>query len=354
MTRSPGDPAASLDTDPVRTRAAAETALVVTELAASHLYSSALRAVTVHRVADHLADAGGTLPVPELARRAGVHAPSLRRVLRLLATKGVFREDADGAFALTPAAERLRGTPGAQRDEVLFSTDALMVRAIAALDDTLRTGTPGFDTVHGAPFFAYLATHPDAQSLFDLGMAALSGPVDEVIAETYPFPETGTVVDVGGGRGGLLKAVLTRRPGLTGVLFDQEQTVARHLLDTKELTGRWRAQAGDFFTAVPPGGDVYVLKHILHDWSDEECLGILRAIRAAVPPTGRLVAVDPVLPEGNAPHFGKAVDVIMLAAFTGQERTRDEFAALFQKAGFRLTRLIEAPTFPDIVEAEPV
>ncbi|MFD9909221.1 methyltransferase [Streptomyces sp. NPDC059063] len=340
--------------DPAPDSSAADTALAVTELATSHLYSSALRAVAVHRVADRLADAGGPLSVGELARRAGVHAPSLRRVLRLLATKGVFREDADGSFHLTPAAERLRAVPGSQRDEVLFSTDDLMVRPIHALDDTLRTGTPGFDTVHGAPFFAYLAQHPEAQRLFDLGMAALSGPVDEIIAETYPFPDTGTVVDVGGGRGGLLKSVLERRPRLSGVLFDQAQTVAHHLLDTKELSGRWRVESGDFFTGVPKGGDVYTLKHILHDWNDDECLRILRAIRTAIPPSGRLVAVDTVLPEGNDPHFGKSVDVIMLAAFSGQERTREEFAALFQKAGFKLTRVIEAPTFPDAVEAEPV
>ncbi|MFD9909222.1 methyltransferase [Streptomyces sp. NPDC059063] len=325
----------------------------LTEVSLGHLYSSAVRAVTEHRIADRLDDAGGALPVDELARRAGVHAPSLRRVLRVLATRGIFREDENGAFHLTPAAALLRDAPGANRDGILFGTSEFIVRPLELLADTLRTGAPSFDTVYGSTFFGYLASHPDAQRLFDRGMASFSGSIDEVIAAHYPFPDSGTVVDVGGGRGGLLRATLERHPGLSGVLFDQAQTVAHHLLDTKELSGRWRVESGDFFTAVPTGGDVYTLKHILHDWNDDECVRILRAIRTAIPPSGRLLVVDTVLPEGNDPHLGKVIDVIMLSSLSGRERTRDEFADLFQEAGFKLNRIVEVPAFAGVIEAEP-
>ncbi|MGK5549467.1 methyltransferase [Streptomyces sp. URMC 127] len=328
------------------------------EVAFGHFYASALRAVVVHRVADHLA--GGPLQPDELARRAGnLHGPTLRRVLRLLATRGVFREDEQGAFELTPVAALLRtDVPDSAHAGMVWLTDAVFRRSAEGLEDALRTGAVPFHTVYGMPFFDYLQANADAQRLFDTGMANMSGPEDELIAEAYEFPATGTVVDVGGGRGGLVRAVLSRNPGLTGVLFDQEQTVAAHLLDAgesaKEIAGRWRTDAGSFFDAVTPGGDLYLLKHILHDWNDEECVRILRAIRAAIPPGGKLLAVDAVLPAGNEPHFAKELDVIMLALVTGRERTEQEFRALLGEAGFRLDRIIPTPGFASIIEAVPV
>ncbi|GHE84201.1 methyltransferase [Streptomyces longispororuber] len=342
------DPAAEHTADPHPTP---EDAVTVVDLSFGPLYASALRTAAVHRIADHLTR--GPLAVDELARRAGVRADPLRRVLRLLASRGVFREAEPGVYTLTATAALLQDAPGSLRDMVLFGTSDLMVRTCARLDEAVRTGRPAFDEVHGAPFFDYLAAHPDTQTLFDNGMASLSGPLDDVIAATYPFPDSGTVVDVGGGQGGLLAAVLRRHPGLTGVLFDQERTVAGHRLDGADLAGRWRVESGDFFTAVPAGGDRYFLKHILHDWDDEECLRILRAVRAVVPPRGRLVVVDTVMPEGDAPDLSKTLDVAMMAVLKGRERTRDEFASLFARGGFRLTRVLDTPGFPALVEAEP-
>ncbi|MCF3100385.1 SAM-dependent methyltransferase [Streptomyces roseoverticillatus] len=330
----------------------------LSEVSLGHFYASALRAVTVHRVADHLAD--GPLQSDELARRAGgLHGPTLRRVLRLLATRGIFQEDEQGAFALTPDAELLRtDVPASAHTGMVWITDEVFQRSAAGLEDTLRTGRTPFDTAYGMPFFDYLLTNADAQQLFDTGMASMSGPEDELIADAYEFPATGTVVDVGGGRGGLVRAVLSRNPGLTGVLFDQEQTVAEHLLDegpsAKEIAGRWRTDGGNFFESVTPGGDIYVLKHILHDWKDEDCLRILRAIRAAIPAGGRLLAVDAILPPGNEPHFAKAVDIIMLAVVTGRERTEQEFRDLLGEAGFRVDRIISVPNSTSIIEAVPV
>ncbi|MFE0106973.1 methyltransferase [Streptomyces sp. NPDC059009] len=339
--------------DPTQAAQAADAAFALLDMTLGHLYSSALRAAAAHRIADHLSE--GPLGAEELATRSGTHASSLRRVLRLLSMRGIFREDEHGAFHLTPAAALLaESAPGSQRDGILFLTAESMTRSFAGLDETVRTGVPGFEAAYGTPYFDYVATSAAEQELFDRGMAAFSGPVDEVVSAAYPFPASGTVVDVGGGRGGFLRSVLTRNPGLSGVLFDQPHTVAEHTLDSKDLAGRWRAESGDFFAAVPEGGDVYVLKHILHDWNDDEALRILRAVRTAIAPGGRLVAVDTVLPAGNDPHPGKALDIVMLAALKGRERTEAEFGALFAQAGFRLTRVVPTPTVPSLVEAEPV
>ncbi|WKU46088.1 methyltransferase [Streptomyces sp. VNUA116] len=327
------------------------------DTAFGYFYASALRAVTVHRVADHLAD--GPLQIDELARRADLHGPSLRRVLRLLATRGIFQEDEQGAFGLTPAAELLRtDVPASAHTGMVWLTDEIFQRSAAGLEDTLRTGRTPFETAYGMPFFDYLLTDADAQQLFDTGMANMSGPEDELIADAYEFPATGTIVDVGGGRGGLVRAVLRKNPGLSGVLFDQEQTVAEHLFDegagAKEIAGRWRTDSGSFFESVTTGGDIYVLKHILHDWKDEDCLRILRAVRTAIPAGGRLLAVDAILPPGNEPHTAKVLDIIMLTVVTGRERTEQEFRDLLGEAGFRVDRIISTPNFSSIIEAVPV
>ncbi|RLU86929.1 SAM-dependent methyltransferase [Streptomyces griseocarneus] len=314
------------------------------------LYLSALRAVLVHGIPDLLAD--GPLPVDELARRSGTHAPSLKRVLRMLAMRGIFRVDEAETVHLTPSSELLRtGVPRSQRYTLLTLSDETFVRGAAGLEETLRTGVPGFEVAYGKPFFEHLQGDPATQRSFDLGMSAMSGRNEPQIAASYAFPAEGTVIDIAGGRGGLLRAVLTANPGLHGVLFDQPQTVAHHVLDDEKLTGRWSTESGDFFSAVPPGGDIYILKHILHDWNDEDCLRILRTVRRAVEPGTKLLVIDAALPTGEEPHPGKALDVMMLALVPGRERTEPEFAALLTAAGFTLNRVLPTPSFQSIVEA---
>jgi hypothetical protein len=313
-------------------------------------HSAALRAVAVHRIADYLAD--GPLAADEIARHRGIDGACLRRVLRLLASRGIFREDERGAFGLTPPAELLRtGVPGSQLDLVLMLTDELFRQPAAGLDEVVRSGEPSFEQVFGAPFFAYLDEHPDARELFDRGMASFSGTDDAAIARIYDFPGSGTVVDVGAGRGGLLRSVLLSHPSLSGVLFDQEQVAGEHDLGIAALAGRWRIETGDFFTAVPGGGDLYVLKHILHDWNDEDCLRILTACRRAMTPGTLMLVIDTILPPGNDPHPAKTTDLIMMAILKGKERTREEFGMLLARAGFRVTRILPMPSFASIVEA---
>ncbi|MFE0134854.1 methyltransferase [Streptomyces sp. NPDC059037] len=322
----------------------------LTEHALGHLFSAALRTAASCRIADHLASAPRT--PDELAPLTDTDAGQLRRVLRYLATRGIFREDEAGAFHLTPVGDALRtDVPHSQHAMVMMLTEETFQRTSAGLEETVRKSGPSFERIYGKPFFEHLATDPALRKLFDDGMTSFSAPVNEVVAETYPFPERGTVVDVGGGRGGLLLSILRRHPGLTGVLFDQAPAVSRHVLGEDELKGRWRAESGDFFAGAPEGGDIYVIKHVLHDWPDDACLRILRNCRAAMAPGARVLIVDAVLPAGNDPHPGKALDVAMAAVVDGKERTEEEFTRLLGEAGLRVTRTLPTRAFPSVVEA---
>ncbi|MFE0046734.1 methyltransferase [Streptomyces albireticuli] len=331
------------------TTTAADAALLV-DMALGHLASAALRTAVDLRIADHLAD--GPLHPDELGRRTGARGTHLGRVLTFLASRGVFREDHEGAFHLTPAAALLRtGVPGSQHPGIVMITDDMYRRTSGGLTETVRTGEPSFARFHGAPYFAYLESDAAAREVFDAGMAAFSAPADALVAEVYDFPATGTVVDVGGGRGGLLREILERHPGLHGVLFDRGVTTGDHILDAPHLAGRRRVEAGDFFDAVPAGGDLYVLKQILHDWDDTDASRILRSCRSAMAAGSRLLVIDALIPPGNDPHPGKALDLAMMTLFDSAERDLDALDALLSRAGLRRTRVVPTPSPATIVEA---
>ncbi|MBZ4320864.1 SAM-dependent methyltransferase [Streptomyces sp. SCA2-4] len=319
-----------------------------------HIHASALRAVVVHGIPDLLAD--GPRTADDLAARSGTETEPLRRVLRLLAARGIFHDHGDGTFGLAEDGQELRAdVPGSQRAAVLLFTDEMFRRSAEGLPDTVRTGRTGFDAAYGVPFFDHLSSEPEKGRLFDAAMTSLApDEANQRLARACPFPDGGTVVDVAGGRGGLLRAVLTEHPGLTGVLFDRPETVAGHLLDTGELTGRWRVEAGDVFTSVPDGGDVYLLKHILHDWPDEDCLRILTTIRRAMSLGARLLVIDAVLPADGSPHPAVALDVVMLMTLQGRERTAPEFEDLLARTGFRLDRVVRTPSLTSVLEATAV
>ncbi len=340
----------STPTDATTTGDAPEAVAHLLEEALGHLHSAALRAAAELRLADHLA-AGPRTPA-DLARAIDVDTSALHRLLRLLASRAVFREDGAGAFHLTPAAELLRtDVPGSLHPAVLLITDDMFLRSAAGMTGTVRTGEPAFPKAFGLPFFEHLETDAGARAMFDAGMAAFSGPQDAAIAAAYPFPADGTVVDVAGGRGGLLREVLLRHPGLTGILFDQAPALREPLLDTPDLTGRWRAEPGDFFASVPSGGDILLLKHVLADWNDEDCVRILRSCRQSLAPGGRVLVIDPVLPPGNDPHPGKSLDLQMMTALGGRSRGPVDLDTLFARADLRLTRVLPTPNFTSIVEA---
>ncbi|RKT55787.1 methyltransferase [Saccharothrix australiensis] len=321
------------------------------DLAMSYLFPAALRAAAVLGVADHLT--GGPRPVAELAEAVGADPLNLYRTLRLLATRGIFTEDDAGRFALTPAAELLRADVASSfRPAVLMLTDRTFWRPAGELATTVRTGASAFEELFGMPFFDHFARDADTAAVFHVGMAAMSDPENPLIARACDLPPSPVVVDLGGGHGGLLLAVLRDHPDARGVLFDREHVLAGHRLGELGADHRWDLVAGDFFTEAPPG-DVFLIKRILHDWDDEQCARILRHCRRAVSEGGRVLVVDAVVPPGNEPDPGKVIDLLMMSSLTGRERTRAEFEALFAAADLQLTRVIPTGTRLSIVEGVP-
>ncbi|MGK5628731.1 methyltransferase [Streptomyces sp. URMC 123] len=313
------------------------------------LHTAALHAAARFDIADHLAT--GPRSAAELAQLCGARAGHLERLLRFLASTGVFHEDAGGRFHLTPLAEPLRSdAPYSLRDGVVTMGEELFWRPVARLHEAVRTGETVFDEVFGASFFGHLARNPEQGAAFNRGMASFSAADNDTIASHYDFPEGATVVDVGGGRGGLLRAILARNPGVSGILYDQESVVRQHLLDGPELEGRWRTEAGSFFDSVPAGADIYILKAVLHDWTDEECVRILRAVRHGMAEGSRLLVVEAVLPEDNEPHRGWALDLLMMVLLNGKERTPQEFQGLYTEAGLKVTRVLPTPVYVSMIE----
>ncbi|MFC6093119.1 methyltransferase [Saccharothrix lopnurensis] len=333
---------------PVAPPAEADPRFALMDLAMSYLVPAALRAVAVLGVADHLT--GGPRPVADLARAVGAHPLNLRRALRLLATHGIFTEDDEGRFALTPAAEPMRtDAPSSFRAAILMLTDATFWRPAGELEEAVRTGTSPFDRLFGMPFFDHFARDPGTAAVFHDGMASMSDPENPLVARALDLPPDAVVVDVGGGHGGLLLAVLREHPGARGVLFDQPHVLEGHRLGELGAEDRWDLVAGDFFAEAPPG-DTYLLKRILHDWDDEHALRVLEHCRRAMSPHGRVLVADAVVPPGNDPDPGKVIDLLMMSSFTGRERTRADFDALFTRAGLRLTRVLPTDTRLSVVE----
>ena len=304
-------------------------------------------------IADLMAD--GPASTEDLAAATQSHAPSLHRLLRALASVGVFTEATPGHFALTPLADLLRtGTP-ASMHALAITYNEEMYRAWGDMLYSVQTGKPAFEHAFGMPVFAYFAEHPEPSRVFNEAMTSWTNQLVIGVAHAYDFSPFGTVVDVGGGHGALLASMLERNPGLHGILFDQPHVVAEagdHLV-AAGVADRTMTVGGDFFVAVPPGGDAYVLSQILHDWDDERSVAILRQCRQAIPDHGKLLVVELVLPAGDEPFFGKWLDLHMLAIPGGRERTAAEYDALFRAAGFALTRVIPTAAGPSIVEGVP-
>jgi hypothetical protein len=316
------------------------------------MHAAALRAVTQLDVADHLVD--GPRDATELAKLTGTHAPFLRRLLRFTATRGIFHEDEDGRFHQTQYSDVLRADARKTIRAAVLGMTAHFVWLPSGgdLTEAVRTGEPAFERRFGQPFFTYLIEHPDDGALFNEGIANLTAGEYDLITASYDFPHDGVVVDVGGGRGALLLAVLRTHPDLRGVLLDHEMVLADHVLGQLNADDRWTAVAGDFFEAVPPG-DLYLVKNVLHDWSDDQCVRILENCRLAMRPDGTIIVIDAVVPSGNAPHYGKLQDMFMMLSLTGQERTRPEFENLLARAGLRITRVVPTGSPYSLIEAAP-
>lgn len=307
-----------------------------------YLFPAALRAAVFYNVADHLVD--GPRSIGELSQLTATNESALYRVLRLLATKDIFTEVEPGRFAVTPRAEVLcSDAENSARPAVLMMTDLPLWRAAGDLARSLTGDRPAFDHVFGAGFFEYLAQQPEAAGTFHTGMAAWSDADNRAVAEACRIPRGATVVDVGGGHGGLLLELLRRNPEAHGILFDRDYVLRENRLREADLAGRWQAVDGDFFVEIP-AADVYVLKKIMHDWDDAACIRVLDNCRKAMRPGGRILVVDGIIAEGNSYQQTKALDLLMLALLPGGERTITQFEAIFSSAGLRTVSVLDLPS----------
>lgn len=303
-------------------------------------------------LADHLAH--GPLSTSDLAARSDADAPRLRRVLRELAAMGVVRAAGADVYDLTEKGNALRSdAPDSVRSSIRMLGEEGFWYAMGNLPATVKNGESAFTARHGH-LYDYLAANPGAGKLFDDYMTARAIPFTEGLAKRYDFPATATMVDVAGGKGHILATVLHANPDMRGILFDLEHVAdrARETLAAEGLAGRSEVVTGDFFTAVPSGGDVYLLASVLHNWDDDDAVTILRNVRAAMNPGGRVLVLEVVLPDDEAAHLGKDIDMRMLAIFNGgTERSREEYAALLDRAGLRLTEVVELGSGASLIEA---
>jgi O-methyltransferase domain len=296
----------------------------------------------------------GSRTTEELSAAAGVQAPALYRVLRTLASFGVFEETRGRRFKLTPLAATLqKSAPNSMHALALLMEQPYLHEAWGQMLNGLTTGENSFLKAHGVPLFEYLDRHPETVKIFSEAMASVSSSENPAIAAAYKFSGIRTIVDVGGGNGSLLGALLKATPKLKGVHFDRPSVSALARqgghLTAKGVAGRCTFESGDFFESVPQGGDAYIMKRVIHDWDDGQCAKILSNCRSAMNNKGRVLVLETVIPPGNGPDRGKLLDIQMLV-IGGRERTKQEFSTLFKEAGLKLTRIIPTKCPLSIVE----
>jgi hypothetical protein len=331
--------------------------VILYQLAVGHYVSRALHLAAKLGLADLLA--GGARDASALAAATGTHAPSLRRVLRLLASVGVFDERDDGSFALTPLGDALRSdAPFSSRASVMLFAGVGIQDSWKELEYCVRSGQPAFRK-HSPDGDAFSHMDEEQARVFDEAMATFAPATAAAIAVAYDFSELGTLVDVGGGNGALLIGILGAHPHLRGIVFDRPEPAerARKKVHESGLAARCEVVAGDFFESAPAGGDAYLLKHVIHDWDDEQATAILKRCRAAMKPGARLLIAEGVYPpridrslEGRG---AAANDVNMLVATGGRQRSEAEFRSLYAGAGFALTRIVETPARLALIEGVP-
>lgn len=327
------------------------------QAAGGYVISSSLWVATELKIADQLA--AGPKSVAELARATNTKDHALGRILRALAMVGIFTETAPDTFALTPTAELLRSdVAGSQYDTVLWICDPFHFAVNAELLHSVKTGQPAVEKVAGKPCFEALENNPVENRRFNAAMTNMSATQVPAILEAYDFSRFETIVDIAGGHGFLICEVLKKYPNTRGILFDLEHVLkgAPQRIQAARMESRCATVSGDFFQAVPAGGDLYVMKHIIHDWNDEKAGQILTNCRKALTqkPKGRVLLFEMVRPEGDTPHGAKILDIEMLVFPGGHERTEDQFRQLFAKNSLRLTRIIPTNSPMSIVEAEVV
>lgn len=302
-------------------------------------------------IADKLAN--GEKHIDEISREAGAHSPSLYRILRSLASLGVFKETQPRTFANTEVSEVLRsGVPGSMRNSMIFMGEPWHYNVWANMLHSARTGGTAWKETYGEEVFDWFPKNSEASEIFNGCMSELSAGAAPAIVAAYDFSGIETLADIAGGHGFLISQILKANPEMKGILFDMEHVIAGagETLRAFGVEDRVETVSGDFFAEVPEA-DAYIMKHIIHDWNDERAIKILQTIHRVIKPDGKLLLSEMVIPEGNDPHPGKMLDLEMLTSAGGVERTEAEYADLFERSGFRLNRIVPTMSPHSVIEA---
>lgn len=313
---------------------------ILMQMASGAMVTQALGVVAELGIADLVHE--GRRNVEELANVTGAHPRSLYRVLRSLASMGVFRETTPRTFENTPLSELLRsGTPDSMLNTVIFMAAPWHHNVFANMKHSVMTGETAWAETHGSGPFDWFADHTDEARIFNNCMSELSAGAAPPVVEAYDFSGIETLADIAGGHGYLLSQILKATPGMRGILFDVQSVLdgADPMLEQQGVSERVEKISGDFFKEVP-AADAYIMKHIIHDWDDERSVTILKNIHRAMIGEGKLLVVEMVVPKGNDPHPSKVLDLEMLASPGGVERTVEEYRDLYAQAGFRLSRTV--------------
>jgi hypothetical protein len=317
-------------------------------LLSGYWYTQTISVAARLNLAEFLED--GPRSAEEIAQATGTDSRALYRLLRALASLGIFAEE-QGRFVMTPLAECLLDP---SMKAMATVRGEFQYRAWGELLYSVQSGKSAFEKVYGKPIFDFFSEHPETGKLFDQAMTGVHGRETEAMLEAYDFTGIRTLADIGGGNGSVITAILRRYPAMQGVLFDLPGVVerAKANIEAAGLEGRCRVVACNFFEGVPPGADAYFMRHIIHDWDDDKSITILRNCRQAMSQGGKLLVVEGVVPPGNEPAISKFFDLAMMVLPGGMERTEDEYRQLLAAAGFRLTRIVPTRTWVSVIEGE--
>ncbi|WP_417376617.1 methyltransferase [Gimesia maris] len=322
----------------------------VEELITGYWKSQSIYAAAKLGIADLLIT--GPQTPEQLAAATNTDASALYRLLRALASIGIFEENEAGEFTLTPLAQPLRSDDPESKQALAIMNGEDQFRPWCEIIYSLQTGKPAYDNIWGKSIFEFLSEHPEKARIFDKAMIGIHGRGTDAAIKAYDFADIKVLADVGGGNGSNLISILQACPNLKGILIDLPHVVdnAQEQFDQASLTDRCELVGGDFFQSVPAGADAYLMRHIIHDWNDEKSLQILKNCHAALPVNGKLLVMESVIDPGNDPFAGKFVDLVMLLVTGGKERTAAEFQTLYNQAGFKLARILPTESELSIIE----
>jgi len=331
-----------------------EEKIKIMELASAFILSRAIHIAAEIKIADHMIN--GPQNIKLLAQKTNMNVNALYRFLRLLASYDIFSHDDHNNFSLTPLAQQLVSTdPNSLWKWVTYHNDKNRWLAYGDMKYSIETGKPSFDHIFGKGYFDFLTENPLLAQQFDEGMQNISAKENESIVHSYNFSTYSTIVDIGGGKGGLLTEIITNNLAQNGILFDLKHVQASATQYLTELNLQNHINfitSTGFFNPIPKNADLYILKRVLHDWSDEDCISILKNCHHAMQQDSRLLIIDTIVSQENVRDFSKDIDIAMMVLCGGKERTQTEWKMLIEKADLQLINIYTTPSMLSIIEVQ--